>query len=283
MGSNAGLRGSCSPMLLALPRAARCQQPGLGTATTRRENEPPRRACWRAESWVAHSDPRSGSGPPETTSPRLPGAGGSRGRGGGAAQEPLSAILWSTRRGRLFSCARRRRLPRRLPPAARAAAAAEPSPAEAAPSAFSFSRRCSLLTTVIRAGPAGILPPRWPHTSVACPLSRTSNLSVRPAAATTAPKPAARPHSDPALSRRRKMATTGDPSLGRRPSGPCAGARAAPLPPRPAPAPRPPASGHPPCRAVPTLPRLPATLPPAPNLTCPVCYSQGCGAGPGIL
>ncbi|XP_057348284.1 eukaryotic translation initiation factor 1b isoform X1 [Manis pentadactyla] len=168
-------------MLFALPRAARCQQPGLATATAPQENEPPRRACGRAEGWAAHSDPHSGSWPPETTSPRLPGAGGSRGRGGGTAQEPLSAILWSTRRGRLFSCARRRRLPRRLPPAARAAARAaapaEPSPAEAAPSAFSFSRRCSLLTTVIRAGPAGILPPRWPHTSVACPLSRTSNLS----------------------------------------------------------------------------------------------------------
>lgn len=33
--------------------------------------------------------------------------------------------------------------------------------------------------TVIRAGPAGILSPHRPHTSVACPLSRTSNLSVR--------------------------------------------------------------------------------------------------------
>lgn len=33
--------------------------------------------------------------------------------------------------------------------------------------------------TVIRAGPAGILSPHRPHTSIACPLSRTSNLSVR--------------------------------------------------------------------------------------------------------
>lgn len=49
--------------------------------------------------------------------------------------------------------------------------------------------------TVIRAGPAGILSPHRPHTSVACPLSRTSNLSVR-----SSPRPS--PASRWALSRR---------------------------------------------------------------------------------
>lgn len=46
--------------------------------------------------------------------------------------------------------------------------------------------------TVIRAGPAGILSPHRPHTSIACPLSRTSNLSVRagrPAASSRPPRP----------------------------------------------------------------------------------------------
>lgn len=49
--------------------------------------------------------------------------------------------------------------------------------------------------TVIRAGPAGILSLHRPHTSIACPLSRTSNLSVRsgPSRSPRASRPAGRP------------------------------------------------------------------------------------------
>lgn len=43
--------------------------------------------------------------------------------------------------------------------------------------------------TVIRAGPAGILSPHRPHISIACPLSRTSNLSVRAGRPTAPPVP----------------------------------------------------------------------------------------------
>lgn len=69
------------------------------------------------------------------------------------------------------------------PPRSRLAAAAAASASSCAPGFRRFiDFRFSPLQppdTVIRAGPAGILSPHRPHTSVACPLSRTSNLSVR--------------------------------------------------------------------------------------------------------
>lgn len=69
------------------------------------------------------------------------------------------------------------------PPCSRTDAAASSSASSCAPGFRRFiDFRFSPLQppdTVIRAGPAGILSPHRPHTSVACPLSRTSNLSVR--------------------------------------------------------------------------------------------------------
>lgn len=82
---------------------------------------------------------------------------------------------WASSRSTAF-----RRVLLALPPLPPSAARCS-SPA-ARPAAASFllflpsSRRRSLLSHV-RAGPAGIRPHR-PHTSVACPLSRTSNPSV---------------------------------------------------------------------------------------------------------
>lgn len=148
----------------------------------------PRAPCWELRSRKP-TRPRlcESCGLRKTTSPRVPGAGRARGRGGGRSNTVSPAILSEKPQRRLFS--------RVLASVFAASASASswlpppPPPPPLQPHPSPGAKRFLILLlsplqpldTAIRAGPAGILSPHRPHTSIACPLSRTSNLSVRSA------------------------------------------------------------------------------------------------------